>query len=377
MKVRFLLLFLLLPILGLAQTYTYSTFARLPANSKNKKINSSTGFLTPDGAGNLYGYCEWGLYGCIFKVTSNAVLSTVFDFGSRSTFDCFPEGALILDSAGNFYGELDTASLIDGEFFKVTPSGQETTEWISPQSNLPFHPYLFLDSAGNLFGYDTEGSSPNGISNALFQISSSGTHTLLYTFCQQTNCTDGEFPAGGPIVNGADGNIYGVAALGGQFGQGVVFRVTPDGQYTVLYNFTGGSDGGEPEDRLTPDRAGNMYGTAFSGGANGGGGVVFKITTAGVFTVLHSFCTTGCPYDPAGPVVLDGSGNLYGTTSGGGSRNGGVVYKITSAGIFETIFNAASNQIGKNIVFDKSGNLYGVTVGAGRVNAAVFKLTKH
>jgi uncharacterized repeat protein (TIGR03803 family) len=369
MKSKLLLCLLLFPFSAFAQTYTYSTFARIPANS-NKTLNATTGFLTIDGAGNLYGYSEVGLYGSIFKVTPKAAYSTVYNFDSTTAVDDYPEGGVIRDSSGNFYGEESSLHSLGGQFFKVTPTGQGSTLWASPQSNLPYHPFLFKDSAGNLYGYDTEGSSPNGISNALFKLSSTGAHTLLHTFCQQTNCTDGEFPAGGPIVNAKDGNIYGVAALGGQFNNGLLFRVTPAGLFTILYNFTGGTDSGTPQDKLVQDSSGNMYGTTLQS--------VFKITTSGAFTTLYS-CTQGgsCSFGPAGPVIVDSSGNLFGTTQSGGTNGGGVVYEVSSNGTYTTLFNASSNQIGLNVVMDKAGNLYGLTKGEGTVNAKIFKLTKN
>ncbi len=369
MKLKLLLCLFLLPLSAVAQTYTYSTFARIPANS-NKSSNSTTGFIAIDGAGNLYGYSEVGLYGSIFKVTPKAVYSTMYNFDTTSVVGDYPEGAVIRDSSGNFYGEESSLHYLGGQFFKVTPTGQASTLWVSPQSNLPYHPILFKDSAGNLYGYDTEGSSPNGISNALFKLSPTGAHTLLHTFCQQTNCTDGEFPAGGPIVNAKDGNIYGVAALGGQFNNGLVFRVTPAGAFTILYNFTGGTDSGTPQDKLVQDSAGNMYGTTLQS--------VFKITTSGAFTTLYSCAhVSSCSFDPAGPVIVDSSGNLFGTTISSGTHNAGVVYEVSSNGTYTTLFNASANQIGHNVVMDKSGNLYGLTVGEGTVNAIIFKLTKN
>src|SRR5216117_2503428 len=133
------------------------------------------------------------------------------------------------------------------------------------------------------------------------------------------------------------GNIYGTTVLGGDFGSGTVFKLspTPTGWvHTVLYSFTSGADGGEPYKGVTVDREGNLYGTAVTGGSGsceGGCGVIYKLTNSGgkwTHTVLHAF-TGG--YDGSGPgarVTLDSSGNVYGMAPTGGAYGFGTIYKI-------------------------------------------------
>ena len=129
------------------------------------------------------------------------------------------------------------------------------------------------------------------------------------------------------MIRDSRGNLYGTTNLGGTDGAGTVFKVNASGQETVLYNFTGGTDGGFPlEASLVRDSAGNLYGTTPQGGASSFG-VVFKIDTAGKETVLHNFSGRDGKI-PYGTLALDKSGNLYGTTYEGGAYGGGVVFKI-------------------------------------------------
>src|SRR5262249_22166687 len=137
---------------------------------------------------------------------------------------------------------------------------------------------------------------------------------------------DGSAPRSGLIRDSA-GNLYGTTRSGGVAGYGTVFRLTPQGQETVLYNFTGGADGARPShSSLVRDSAGNLYGTTGEGGASNFG-VVFKLASNGQETVLHTFSGRDGKI-PYGTLILDKSGNVYGTTYAGGAHGGGVVFKI-------------------------------------------------
>jgi uncharacterized repeat protein (TIGR03803 family) len=374
MKRKVLLFALLLPSLAFAQTYTYSVLARIPSNS-NKQAAPSTGFLTIDSSGNLYGAAGIGASGAIYKVTPKGVLSTLYSFGSKPNDGSFAQGGLIRDSAGNLYGLTGGGGTSnDGTVFKVTPKGVETTLHSFKQGSSSFHPSLALDSAGNLYGYTTLGSSGN-ISNTLFKLTPSGAFSTLYTFCSLPNCADGEFPAGGPLVN-KSGNIFGVAALEGEFDSGLVYEFSSGGQYDILHNFAGGNDGATPQDKLIQDAEGNLYGTTLSGGSDSAG-TVFEVSSTGVESVLHSFCLeTNCAFEPAGPLTRDAQGNLYGITAAGGVNRGGVVYRVAPDGTYTELFDGTSG-LGNSLVMDSAGNLYGVTIGGGTVNALIYKLTKH
>jgi uncharacterized repeat protein (TIGR03803 family) len=167
------------------------------------------------------------------------------------------------------------------------------------------------------------------------------TYSVLYSF---TGETDGANPWGG-VVEDAAGNLYGTTVSGGMFGCfgslcGVVFKVDSSGKETVLHNFTGGSDGGYPYAGLLRDAAGNLYGTTATGGSGScfernGCRVVFKLDTTGMETVLHTF-REGCDgAEPFAGLIRDSIGNLYGTTWNGGNcgrSNLGVVFKVDTTG---------------------------------------------
>src|SRR5437588_9812890 len=139
------------------------------------------------------------------------------------------------------------------------------------------------------------------------------------------------------LVQGTDGQLYGTTYNGGSAGMGTAFKVTTSGTFTLLHSFAGGaSDGANPTGGLTLGSDGNFYGTTQMGGA-GSQGVIFKMTTAGAITVLHTFNDSTDGAFPWSAPILGSDGNFYGTASGGANGNG-LVYKITSAGTYTTIY---------------------------------------
>jgi uncharacterized repeat protein (TIGR03803 family) len=207
------------------------------------------------------------------------------------------------------------------------------------------------------------------------------TLTVLYTF---TGGTDGGGPEAG-LIRDASGNLYGTTTFGGDpdADVGVVYRVDSAGRETVLHTFTGGSDGASSFAGLIRDAEGNLYGTTGYGGA-AGAGTVFKLAANDKHTVLHSF--TGKLGDGALPfagLVCDAAGNLYGTTQFGGPlHNGryfGTVFKLSEAGKETILYSFKGGADGgyptADLVRDKADNLYGTTSGAyGTNNGSVFKV---
>jgi uncharacterized repeat protein (TIGR03803 family) len=221
---------------------------------------------------------------------------------------------------------------------------------------------------------------------------------VLYTF---TGGNDGGNPAA-QLTFDSSGNIYGTTVVGGASGLGTVFKLMPhsSGKWTetVLYSFTGGSDGKAPHGGVTLDAKGNLYGTAVAGGigtcSGDGCGTVFKLTNSGgswAFSVLYSFTGGTDGFGPGGGVVFDKKGNLYGTTPDGGSQDGcsgsgcGVVYKLSPAKggqwTEKVIHRFTGGKDGSTgslglLLLDKTGNLYGVAeLGGAHGAGTAFKMT--
>jgi uncharacterized repeat protein (TIGR03803 family) len=231
---------------------------------------------------------------------------------------------------------------------------------------------------GNLYGTTMEGgvsvcigdvthSNPHGKNigcGTVFEITPSGTLTTLYNFCSQSGCADGSGPTAG-LVQGTDGNLYGMARGGGANGFGTFFKITlSSGTLTTLHSFNGTDGNGYLSAALVQGADGNFYGTTESGPANAPGSV-FKITPSGTVTTLHSFDGT----DGAEPngLVQGTDGNFYGTTYTGGdipNQPLGTVFKITPSGTFTSLlsFNGADGgSPAAGLVQGANGNFYGTT----------------
>jgi uncharacterized repeat protein (TIGR03803 family) len=210
--------------------------------------------------------------------------------------------------------------------------------------------------------------------NLLASVAWAQKERVLYNF---SGGTDGGNPTSS-LVFDKHKNLYGTTASGGGsgcggYGCGTVFKFTPSGKESVLYSFVGGTDGAGPVAGLTFDSLGNIYGTTISGGSTGCGGsgcgTVFKLTPLGKETVLYSF--TGIPdgYGPFGSVVFDKKGNMYGTTGAGGSFNSGTVFEILPSGQEIVRYSFSGSGDGElpfgGIIFDKNGNIYGTTANGG------------
>lgn len=237
---------------------------------------------------------------------------------------------------------------------------------------------LAFDTAGNLYGTTTEGGKYN--QGTVFRISASKQETVLYSFCKLSNCTDGSRPYNGVVLDTA-GNIYGATPGGGKYGAGVVYKITVAGKYSILHNFKGQPDGDEGYGWLVFDKAGNLYGTTLQGGKNNTG-AVYKITPAGEESIFYSFPdgSGDGPLDPIAGLTLDGSGNFYGTSIvGGGSSEAGTVYKLTPAGKETTLysFNMTNGyEPYAGVTLDPKGNIYGATVyGGSGETGVVYKLS--
>jgi uncharacterized repeat protein (TIGR03803 family) len=299
------------------------------------------GSVILDGDGNLYGTTS-GLplfAGTVFTV-EKAGRQTVLHSFTGGADGGSPEAGLIQDAAGNLYGTTVFGGAFgQGVVFKLDTVGKESVlhsfKGVGDGTNTLAS--LIRDAAGNLYGTASGGGSFRGPCagsgcGTVFRLAPNGKLKVLHTF---TRGSDGASPLG--LVRDAAGNLFGTASsggdpdctVGGVPGCGAVFKLDVKDKLTVLHTFTGGFDGGSPSAGLAQDAAGNLYGTTAVGGAFGKG-VVFKLDTTGKLTVLHAF-TGGSDGGNPDSVVLDGAGNLYGTAATGGrcrDQGCGVVFKI-------------------------------------------------
>ncbi len=209
---------------------------------------------------------------------------------------------------------------------------------------------------------------------AILRLSPSGDFSVLYSFCSQRGCPDGRFPST-PIL-GSDGNFYGTTEAGGnRFGGGTVYKMTLDGQLTTLYSFCITNqcpDGAEPGPLLQATD-GNFYGITI-GAAMQDSGTLFRISPTGDFKVLHYFCSAvNCVDGYEQSVPIQGiDGNLYGTTLLGGAHNAGVLYQLTLAGKYTVLYNfcsltnCADGGGPMQLMQDTKGNFFGTTEGGGK-----------
>jgi uncharacterized repeat protein (TIGR03803 family) len=300
-----------------------------------------------------------------------------------------PNG-LVSGGDGSYYGTTANGGSNGlGTFFRVTPAGAQTVlySFAGGSSDGADPEGVIQGTDGNFYGATNFGGNsacPSGC-GTVFRITPAGVETVLYAF---SGAVDGGDPNG--VVQGTDGNFYGTAAYGGMAsgscgasGCGVVFRLTPAGAESVLYSFRGGINGVLPVS-LIQGTDGNFYGTTIYGGQSNGG-TVFKVTAAGAQTVLHSFAGGNDGQLPQQTQLIEGGdGNFYGTTPYGGSNFRGVVYKITSAGVETVLHTFAGGTTDGAVPFsalaEYGGNFYGTTNGGGNTSCAggcgtVFELT--
>jgi len=323
--------------------------------------NQPLGGLTQATNGDLYGTTSFGGAngdsGTVFKITPSGALMTLYSFCAES--GCVdgsnPWAGLVQATNGDLYGTTHSGGAnLQGTLFKITPSGalttvysfcaeSECTDGSEPQAG------LVLAANGDLYGTTWSGGAIGG--GSVFKISNSGKYTTVYSFCSKRSppnvCMDGVNPLGGLVI-AASGELYGTTSDGGA-GYGTIFKLTTDGALTTLYSFCSQvncNDGYYPRGALVQATNGDFYGTTSFGGANGRG-TVFKITPSGVLTTLHSFCAeTNCTdgEEPLAGLVLATDGNLYGvtTTSGAKHDHHGTVFKITPSGKLTTLHTFCS-----------------------------------
>ena len=235
---------------------------------------------------------------------------------------------------------------------------------------------LVQGSDGNFYG--TTALRVAHFKGTVFKADTTGTFTTLHSFSGSPG--DGAVPVAG-LVQGTDGNFYGTTAYGGAFFQGTVFRMTSSGAITVLHSFNSFfSEGAVPIARLAQGSDGNFYGTTVLGGEHFQG-TVFRIDATGIFTTLHSFSgSLSEGANPVGALVQGGDGNFYGTTPSGGEHLQGTVFRMTPAGALTVLHSFSGYPSEGAVPFagllqGSDGNFYGTTaVGGAHFKGTVFTI---
>jgi uncharacterized repeat protein (TIGR03803 family) len=308
------------------------------------------------------------------QLTSAQTYSVAYNLGSSIGDPLSPAWSLVAQGRdGNLYSTSPKGGTLgNGTVFKITPAGTLTVlyDFDVTHGSLPYGG-LTLGADGNLYGTTYQGGTGGG-GGTIFKITPTGTLTVLYNF---KSGVDGTSPYGAPI-QGVDGNFYGTTYNGGN-GYGTVYKLTSANVFTTLYKFDN-THGGQPHAPLVQGTDGALYGTTYSGGNAGGYGTVFKVTTAGVQSVLYNFDNTHGA-NPFSPLLQGTDGSFYGATYGGGSGSG-VVFKITTAGVLTVLptLNGASDGGGSfaGLVQVHDGSLYGVAQrGGSNFVGTIFRVT--
>jgi uncharacterized repeat protein (TIGR03803 family) len=371
----------------------------LPAaapGASNSTLHLFTG--TSDGAfpyaglvqgknGLLYGMTEGGgsdYEGVIFNSTLSGGVAALYDFNGGSA-GAYPYAGLALGTNGDLYGTTSAGGTDDdGTIFSLVPSPVSLKYLYDfEDGDDGAEPFCTLVQASNgkFYGTAEEGGS-NGY-GSVFQITASSNFTAIYGF---TGGNDGGYPAAG-VIQGSDGNLYGTTLELGAGDYGTVFKLTTNGTLTTLHSFSGG-DGAYLLGGVIQGTDGNLYGCTYEGyiGAANAYGTVFQLTPNGTLNTLCSFDLTNGG-NPSASLVEGTDGNFYGTTSAGGLGGQGTAFKITTNGTLTTLlsfdgFNGANPE--SPLIQASDGNFYGTTVeggtgfnetAGGGGNGVIFRLT--
>jgi uncharacterized repeat protein (TIGR03803 family) len=267
-------------------------------------------------------------YGTVFKFSPVGTATVLYSFTGGADGGV-PLAGLVQGSDSNFYGTTEIGGTSTncrfgcGTVFKISPAGTLTTLYTFSGAN-GANPTeaLAQGSDGNFYGTTQGGGMDN--EGTMFKISSAGTLTTLYSF---PFGLDNLYPYAG-LVQGSDGNFYGTTQNGGTNGVGSVYKISPAGTLTNLYSFSRGANGYSPVAGLVEGSDGSFYGTTEEGGTSSNG-TVFKISPAGTLTLLYSFSGGADGREPQAGLVQGSDGSFYGTTYIGGTTNVGTVFRLT------------------------------------------------
>ncbi len=330
-----------------ASAQTYTKLYTWPEDTRGDTGMGLAGIMTQGRDGNIYGTVgddNSNAAGSAFKMTPTGTFTRIYSFCALTSCadGLGPWGGLNLGKDGNLYGTTTGGgSKASGTVFRLTPTGTLTTVWSfdnGTDGGAPWYPPLQgLD--GNFYGVSSTVYS--GDYGAFYKLVPTATPPYKESVPVDFDYTNGNDP--NLPTQGTDGNFYGSAFSGGSKGIGVVYKTTAAGVITVLHNFAGyPTDGTSPLGALVQGNDGAFYGVTYQGGTSNLG-MVFKITSTGTLTILHNF--VGAPNDgtyPRSGLILGSDGNLYGTTLNGGKANDGTIYKMTPAGVFTILYNFCS-----------------------------------
>ncbi len=347
--------------------------------------------LVQGGDGNFYGTTSGGggtNIGTVFMMTPNGTVTTLYSF-TGGLDGSLPIAGLTLASDNNFYGTTSQGIIdaLGGTVFRITPTGTLTTLYAFPGGALGQLPYgnVVQGTDGKLYGTTFIGGGAGkgfGAGTVFRMETSPSTPAFLHGF--SGGADGGDLYSG--LVQASDGNFYGVTTGGGVVnssfpdGTGTVFQITPAGTLTTLHTFTGGADGYNPRGGLVLGDDGAFYGTTEFGDFSAipaTGGTVFRITSTGILTTLHSF-TLAEGSIPVCAMVKGTDGNFYGATETGGKSNG-TLFRITPTGTFTLLYTFTGGADGRqpqgSLFQGSDGSFYGTTHGGGTGdNGTVFRL---
>jgi uncharacterized repeat protein (TIGR03803 family) len=375
-------------LFAVAPTLYAQTFKVLYSfgTKKGDPINPSyPGIIAQSRGGNLFSTTGSGGFssgfstlGTAFKITTGGNLTVLHRFNGAD--GAAPWAGLTLATDGQYYGATDVGGIFsqrngNGTVFKMTQHGTITTLYKFQDGADGYGPLAppVQSVAGEFYG-TTASATSFGV-GSVYKVTKYGDFTLLHSFKE----AEGATPIG-PLVQGTDYFFYGTAEDGGKYGHGTIFRISSSGDFKVLFNFDG-THGAYPVAGLIQANDGNYYGVA-SGGGSSNAGVVFKMTSPGyAITVLHNFDGIN-GLAPAGGLVQATDGNLYGTTACTTPKDcaikpGGILFRLTLAGKF-TVLHAFSGSPGDGdqplgaLIQHTNGILYGATFFGGTANAGTF-----
>lgn len=298
-----------------------------------------------------------------------------------------PYGVIAEGRDGNYYG-ITLAGGGAGTIYKVSSSGTFTLLHTFPGDGSEGQSCngLALGNDGNFYGTCFQGGNNSNSTGSLFQVTPTGTVTVLHFFDGTFSGTvDGCYPVGVP-TQASDGNLYGTSRQCGLNDDGIAYKLTTAGVFTIIHQFAGGTtDGAQPQGTLIQGSDGNLWGTSYTGGVNGSG-TVFKMTTAGAVTVVYQFpaCgsgTTGC--NPVAGLAQGTDGSFYGVAQTGGANNQGSIFKVTPGGTLTLLHSFSVTKDNgaypiEPLALGTDGNFYGVATdcfGGGCSPADLFQIT--